>query len=104
MLQRLPRYYIARPPNQSHRKDRGALGQAPCNNEVLWAGLESAVRALAKDDDELFVVTGPVYPFDAQLQQIGNGVIVPPELFKAVFDPKLNQAAAYVSPNENELE
>jgi endonuclease G, mitochondrial len=78
--------------------------QAPCNNEVLWAGLESAVRTLAKDDDELFVVTGPVYPSDAQLQQIGNGVIVPPELFKAVFDPKLNQAAAYVSPNQNELE
>jgi len=78
--------------------------QAPCNNEVLWAGIEGAVRQLVKDDGDVFVVTGPIYPSDAQLQQIGNGVIIPPELFKAIFDPARNQAAAYVSPNKNELE
>jgi len=95
-------------PNLQAQKESFSLAnmvpQAPCNNEVLWEGIESAIRTLAKADDDVFVVTGPVYPSDAQLEQIGNGVIIPTDLFKAIFDPARNQAAAYLSPNKNELE
>jgi endonuclease G, mitochondrial len=78
--------------------------QNACNNEEIWEGIESAVRQLALDEEEVFVVTGPIYPKDAQLQQIGEGVIVPTALFKAVYIPSRNQGAAYVTKNEDTKE
>jgi endonuclease G, mitochondrial len=75
------------------------IPQHPCNNEELWEGIESAVRQLATDEDEVYTVTGPVYPKTGQIQQIGEGVLVPTHVFKAVYIPSRNGAAAYVTPN-----
>jgi endonuclease G len=75
------------------------IPQDPCSNEEQWEGIEAAVRDLVTEEDEAFVVTGPVYPADADRKQIGNGVLVPPFIFKAVYIPSRNAAAAYVAPN-----
>lgn len=75
------------------------IPQDPCSNEEQWEGIESAVRDLVAEEDEVFVVTGPVYPADADIKQIGNGVLIPPFIFKAVYIPSKNEAAAYVAPN-----
>ena len=73
--------------------------QDPCNNEVLWEGIESAVRALALAQDEVFVVTGPAFRGET-LQSLHERVIVPTHLFKAVYIPARNAAGAYWAPND----
>jgi endonuclease G len=75
------------------------IPQDPCSNEELWEGIESAVRELVTQEDEAFVVTGPIYSSDAGIKQIGNGVLVPTSMFKAVYVPSQNAAGAYVAPN-----
>lgn len=72
--------------------------QAPELNEGVWAGIEGAVRALAQADGELYVVTGPA--FGSHPGAIGSGVKVPSATWKAVYDPKLDRAAAYIAPND----
>jgi endonuclease G len=82
------------------------IPQNACLNEVLWEGIESAMRQLATDEEEVYIVTGPIYPAGAntQVQQIGEGVLVPTEVFKAIYVPSLNQAGAYVAVNEDTRE
>jgi endonuclease G, mitochondrial len=72
--------------------------QNPENNRILWKSIESAVRNLARRDDELYVVTGPIFQ-GATLQRLKGRVLVPTSLFKAVYDPKRQAAGAYVVPN-----
>ena len=74
------------------------IPQHPCNNEVLWEGIESAVRDLALTEGELFIVTGPMFE-DQNTPFLNGRVGVPSRVFKAVFDPVRNAAAAYVAPN-----
>jgi endonuclease G len=74
------------------------IPQDPCNNEVLWEGIESAVRDIALKDD-VFVVTGPAF-LGAELQSLKGRVLVPTHLFKAVYIPSRNAAAAYFAPND----
>jgi endonuclease G len=74
------------------------IPQAPNNNRILWEGIESAVRDLARSDGELYVVTGPIFQGQT-LQQLHGRVLVPTSLFKAVYDPKRHQAGAYLVPN-----
>jgi endonuclease G len=38
------------------------------------------------------------------LQQIGNGVLVPPQIFKAIYIPSKDAASAYVAPNSGAKE
>ncbi len=45
------------------------IPQEPCNNEVLWEGIEFAVRDLALSDGEVYVVTGPAF-LGAELQSL----------------------------------
>jgi endonuclease G, mitochondrial len=75
------------------------IPQEPCNNEVLWEGIESAVRDLALDNGEVFVVTGPAF-LGAELQSLKGHVLVPTYLFKAVYVPSRRAAAAYFAPND----
>lgn len=75
------------------------IPQNPCNNEEIWEGIESAVRQLTSEEGEVYVVTGPIYPANAELKQIGNGVIVPTDIFKAIYVPTANAAGAYVIAN-----
>ena len=72
--------------------------QDPCNNEVLWEGIESAVRDIALRD-EVFVVTGPAF-LGAELQSLNSRVLVPTHLYKAIYMPARNEAAAYFAPND----
>ena len=74
--------------------------QAACNNEVLWEGVESAVRALALGEDEVYAVTGPAYQGD-ELQILKDRVLVPTHIFKAVYLPSRNRAGAYWAPNDD---
>ena len=48
------------------------------NNRNLWAGIEGAVRKMAKQEGDLYVVTGPAF-LGADLKKIGN-VLVPTHL------------------------
>jgi endonuclease G len=68
------------------------------NNRGAWEGIESAVRKLAQNRGELYIVTGPIFSGD-KLQRIGGAVMVPTQLFKAVYDPRTKQAGAYLVDN-----
>lgn len=72
--------------------------QDPENNRGLWGGIESAVRNLTKERGDLYVVTGPLFK-GSNLQRIGGAVMVPTQLFKAIYDPKRHEAGAYLVDN-----
>lgn len=72
--------------------------QNPANNRNLWEGIESAVRDLTRRNGEVYVVTGSIFQ-GQNLKRIGGRVLVPTHLFKAVYDPKNRQAAAYLVAN-----
>ena len=72
--------------------------QNPNNNRYIWEGIESSVRRLAKSDGDIYVLSGPAF-IGADLQQVGH-VLVPTHLFKVVYRPRTNQAAAYFLKNE----
>jgi endonuclease G, mitochondrial len=64
----------------------------------LWSGIESAVRGLARRSGDLYVVSGPVFQ-GTTLRRLRGRVLVPTHIFKAVYDPKRNQAGAYLVEN-----
>jgi len=74
------------------------IPQNPDNNRGVFEGMESAVRMLAKNRGELYVVTGPIFAGE-NLQRIGGRVMVPSSLYKAVYDPQRREAGAYVVAN-----
>jgi len=73
------------------------IPQEPSVNRGIWEGIESATRTLAKKRGELFVITGPIY--SGRIQQIGGAVMVPTQIYKAIYDPKRNEAGAYLVDN-----
>jgi endonuclease G, mitochondrial len=75
------------------------IPQDPDNNRRLWEGIESAVRAFAVADEDVYVVTGPIFQ-GATLQSLRGRVMVPTGVFKAIYVPRRNAAAAYVVNNE----
>lgn len=74
------------------------MPQVPENNRGPWEGIESAVRKMAKDRGDIYVVTGPIF-HGTNIQQIGGAVMVPTQLFKAVYDPQRQEAGAYLQEN-----
>lgn len=68
------------------------------NNTKLWSGLEEATRSFAKQRGELYIITGPIFS-GTNLQRIGARVLVPTKIYKAIYDPSLNQGAAYLVDN-----
>jgi endonuclease G len=74
------------------------IPQEPSVNRGIWEAVESTVRKLAKERGELFIVTGPIYSGNS-IQRIGGAVMVPTQTFKAVYDPKRNEAGAYLVDN-----
>lgn len=72
--------------------------QNPNNNRILWEGIESAVRGLAKRDGDVYVITGPLFS-GASLDVLRGHVYVPTQLFKLVYDPRRQAAAVYLTPN-----
>lgn len=67
-------------------------------NRSLWAAIEESTRRLATRRGLLFVVTGPVFE-GASLAAINGRVLVPTQLFKAIYDPVAGEAGAYLAPN-----
>jgi endonuclease G, mitochondrial len=74
------------------------IPQNPDNNRHLWEAIERAVRDLTMRDGEVYVVTGPIFSGE-NLQSLKGRVLVPTQIFKAVYDPKRHGAAAYVVQN-----
>jgi endonuclease G len=74
------------------------IPQHPCNNEVLWEGIESAVRDLASVEGEIYVATGPIYE-GTDIPFLNGRVGVPSRIYKAVYDRARRAAAAYVTKN-----
>jgi endonuclease G, mitochondrial len=70
------------------------------NNRGIWAHIEGAVRDLAKDRDEIYVVTGPIF-MGSNLQRIGGRVLIPTKIYKAIYDPKSGLGGAYIVDNAN---
>jgi endonuclease G len=72
--------------------------QTPMLNRDVWEGIESAVRHLAERQGELYVVTGPAF-LGGQLQSLKGRVLVPTSTWKAIYDPAVQGAAAYLCTN-----
>ncbi|PWC60777.1 hypothetical protein TSH7_04675 [Azospirillum sp. TSH7] len=68
------------------------------SNRGIWSAIEGATRHLANTRGEVYVVTGPVFQ-GVNLQRIGGRVLVPTHVFKAIYDPRRREAAAYLVPN-----
>jgi len=72
-------------------------------NRGLWAAIEESVRRLATARGTLFVVTGPIYSGDG-VQALNGRVLVPTQLFKALYDPVRGEAGAYLVPNRDDAD
>nr|WP_244627762.1 DNA/RNA non-specific endonuclease [Microvirga tunisiensis] len=68
------------------------------NNRNLWESIERAVRDYS-ERQEIYVVTSPLFQSE-NLQALKGRVLVPTHIAKAVFDPRLNAGAAYLTPNQ----
>lgn len=95
-------------PNKAAQYDSFSLAnmipQAPKNNQQIWRELEEATRAIVtKQKQDVYVITGPVYTGN-KLKTIGNGVIVPTAVYKALYLPKDGIIGAYYAPNNNSLQ
>ena len=79
--------------------------QSPKNNQEVWRKLEEATRALVtKNQQDVYVVTGPLFTAK-RLKTIGkNNVIVPSAVFKAIYIPKTGEIGAYYAPNNDTLQ
>jgi endonuclease G len=67
------------------------------NNRHVWAGIEGAVRKMAKKEGALYVITGPAF-LGTSLRKVGN-VLVPSHLYKVVYSPRQQAAAAWFIEN-----
>jgi endonuclease G, mitochondrial len=78
--------------------------QKPDFNRGIWSDMEVRVRGWAKARGNLIIVTGPI--LKDGLETIGrrNKIAVPEKFYKIVFDPKEEQAIAFLMPNEGSVE
>ena len=68
-------------------------------NRGVWAAIEESVRRLATERGSLFVVTGPIFS-GAAVRSLDGRVLVPTQIYKAVYDPGRAAAGAYLAPND----
>jgi len=68
------------------------------NNQNPWRELEEATRMLVKQEGEAYVITGPAF-IGSQLQKVGH-VLVPTDIYKAVYFPRDHVVGVYFSPND----
>jgi endonuclease G len=72
------------------------------NNRHVWAGIEGAVRKMAKKEGALYVITGPAF-LGTQLRKVGH-VLVPSHLYKLVWSPRQHAGAAWFIENQSGAE
>ena len=65
--------------------------QIHANNAGIWAGIEAAVRRLAIQEGEVYVVTGPAF-IGSEIGSLKNRVLIPTHLWKVVYSPRRQQA------------
>jgi endonuclease G len=68
-------------------------------NAGVWAGIEAAVRRLAEQDGEVYILTGPAFVGD-RIDSLKGRVLVPTHIFKVVYSPRRQEAGAYLMTNE----
>lgn len=76
--------------------------QVHSNNAGIWSGIEGAVRQLAIDEGDLYVVSGPAF-LGSNIQKKGN-VLVPTHIWKMVYSPQQRKAGAYLITNDETTE
>ena len=69
------------------------------NNDGIWADIESSTRYFTKKKGEIYVITGPLF-LGNHLHHIGNKVLVPTKIFKAIYLPSSGEGAAYLTDNQ----
>jgi len=74
------------------------VAQNPQLNRKLWAAIEKAVRALAMHRP-VYTITGVLFKGE-RIERLNNRVMIPTHLYKLVFEPKQNAAAAYLVENQ----
>ncbi|MFL6673694.1 MAG: DNA/RNA non-specific endonuclease [Massilia sp.] len=93
------------PDRQSQRESFTLANMVPQdgeNNRRLWAGIEGAVRKMARKEGALYVITGPAF-LGTNLRKVGN-VLVPSHLYKVVYSPRQKAGAAWFVENRAEAE
>lgn len=76
--------------------------QTPGFNRGIWAKLENQVRDWALDRDSIIVITGPV--LKEGLETIGEGVSIPEQYYKILYDPSSEEMTAFLMRNESSSE
>lgn len=71
--------------------------QDPTLNRSLWSAIESAVRAHAMHRP-VYTITGVLF-MGTQIERIKGRVLVPTHMYKLVYEPDRNLAAAYLVEN-----
>lgn len=75
-------------------------------NGGIWRELEENVRNWAYDNDELYIVTGPILTKGHIIKTIGyNEVSVPDQFYKIILDLKMpeQKAIAFLMPNKKSV-
>ncbi len=67
-------------------------------NRGIWARLEAKIRDWTQDNEDLIVITGPVY--DDFEPKIGAGIVVPDAFYKIIYAPADREALAFLFPNQ----
>lgn len=73
-----------------------AVPQSPVINRGIWSEIEAAVRDAAEKGD-VYVVTGPI--FIGSARYVGDRVMIPSHVFKAIYAPKTRSVGAYIVGN-----
>ncbi|HEX8124207.1 MAG TPA: DNA/RNA non-specific endonuclease [Allosphingosinicella sp.] len=71
-------------------------------NEYLWRYLEASVHRLARDEAEVYIVTGPIYtgtPVRMHKPGRTDRIMVPSHTFKAIYLPGRDIAVGYIAEN-----
>ncbi len=69
-------------------------------NAEAWEQLEENIRSWTLENQQLYVVTGPLYDTKPGTNFIGNNVAIPDAYFKVVYIPGSGQTWGYVLPNQ----
>lgn len=66
------------------------------NNAGVWLTLENGARNAALASGEVYVVSGPLFAGN-KVKQLNGRVMVPTAFFKAVYNPKSQEAGVYIT-------
>jgi len=76
------------------------VAQNPQLNRNLWSAIEKAVRVLAMHRP-IYTITGVLFK-GQHIERLNSRVLIPTHIYKLVFDPKQNSAAAYLVENQSD--